>query len=215
MKIRILGIASVLSLAITGCIGSPNDTDGIQGVEVEAAALSTPTVLELINTCDQSAVRLAAGSNNSFILDPGDNSQRFASVLSTSKVNCAVGVKFNVPAGQRARLRLATSIGNYGAGAGSAIFTHQAGFTNNRRPLRDGDLNFGPSLIETKFLPEHSHGTVDLQLDSHDPDTARVVTECGARNQWFYVRPRLAEATGVLNVTLGLIHGSFQLEACP
>jgi len=206
-----------------GCVSMAEDdldeTELVDGDDAElgtaSAALTTPAVLELINTCDSSPVRLVAATNNKFVLDPGNGSQIFKARLTGIKLVCAVGVRFNVPAGHRARLGQSTTFGEFETNSfpTGAVFTNQTGFTANRRPATRADTQFGPSVLKTQFLPKLSTGTVDVQHRGADPANALLVTECGAPNTWFYVRPSID--SGAAAVDLDGIVSSFKLEPCP
>jgi hypothetical protein len=210
-----LALGALLATSLGGCLDT-GDLDPSEDIESSAFALSAPTVLELVNTCDQQNVKLYSSGNNTFVLDPGNGSERYKGTLSPTKGACSVGVKFNVPANYKAVVGIATTYGTWstaGSTTGGTI-QDQAGFTENRRPLTVYDTQFGPSEIDDKFVPKASSGTVDLQVDGNNAaDDRLLVTGCGAQNTWFYVRPSLKDASKT-TVNLSLILGSFRLIPC-
>jgi hypothetical protein len=169
-------------------------------------------VLDQINTCDGLAIKLTTSDGIKFNLLPTNGADRFTTQLYGSKLNCSVGVKFNVPQGYRAAIRLGTTFGVWGTTSTSpSKFIDQAGFTSNRRPVTQFDTTFGPSLSDTLGLPKNSTGDLDLQVDTNSDPQHLLHTGCGEQNAWFYVRPALeTQAT----VVLKLIAASFKLEAC-
>jgi hypothetical protein len=213
MKITTIASSLLLALGIAACDSGPDVLEPDEDLASAESALTTPTVEELVNTCDQNTVKLVT-SGSSFVLDPGNGSQTFKGTLSSTKLACSVGVKFDVPAGYRARLGIGTTYGSWWTNSTSSgtVFTDQAGFTT-LRPLLAQDTQAGPSATATKFLPKSSSGPLDLQVSGTDAAFAGVVTACGAQNVWFYVRPKLDSS--VASTTLSVIHGSFKLEPCP
>jgi len=212
---NVLRLVPLLMFVLAGCIDATEGIDDDGEIASTSSALSAPQVLELVNTCDQSAVSIVAGSTpDKFVLDPGDGSRRFKGKLGPNKLACVVGVKFNVPAFHRARMGIATTVGSWTTSASSngAVFQNQAGFTT-QRPLLPSNTQHGPSFIDTKFLPRASSGTLDVQVDHNDQGVAQfLITECGAPNTWIYVRPAIDTPTA--SVDLSLILESFRLEPC-